>query len=435
MFIAILGAVVGLTAWRAVPHRSTERQRPMRPSKLVAAAQGAGMSPAGVAGLRLAVEPGRGRTAVPVRSVMLGVGIAVLALVAATTFGSSLDKLVDRPHLFGWAWDATLSDSAGYGNSREEVAHRVLDNDPNVDAWAGAFFGAAAVDGTNVPLLGVTPGASVHPPILEGRSIESTHEVVMGSSTLAQLGKDIGDSVTIGSGDEQEPLRIVGTATLPTIGIVHGAYTSLGVGAMVDRTLVPGYARSSEGREPGPNVIFVRFRDGVDHEAAMARLRREAPPIAEETGNIEVLGALRPAEIVNASDIGSSPTILAGVLVFAALASLALTLGSSVRRRRHDLALLKTLGFTRRQLASTVRWQASVTVVVGLVIGVPLGVIAGRWLWEVFARDLDVVPDPSTPFALLLVISALALVVGILAAAVPARAARRVRPARILRSE
>ena len=130
----------------------------------------------------------------PVRSVMLGVGIAVLALVAATTFGSSLDKLVDRPHLFGWAWDATLSDSAGYGNSREEVAHRVLDNDPNVDAWAGAFFGAAAVDGTNVPLLGVTPGASVHPPILEGRSIESTHEVVMGSSTLAQLGKDIGDS-------------------------------------------------------------------------------------------------------------------------------------------------------------------------------------------------------------------------------------------------
>jgi hypothetical protein len=434
-FVTVLGSVVGITAWRAVPHRSTRNQRPARPSKLVAAAQGAGMSPASVAGLRLAVEPGRGRTAVPVRSVMLGVGTAVLALVAATTFGSSLDALVDRPHLFGWAWDATLSDSAGYGNARVEVARKVLGRDPNVDAWTGAFFGAAAVDGSNVPLLGVTPGASVHPPILEGRSIESAHEAVMGSSTLAQLGKDIGDSVTIGTGDEQQTLRIVGTATLPTIGIVHGAYTSLGVGAMVDSALVPGSARSPDGREPGPNVIFVRFREGVDHGSAMARLRREAPPIAEETGNIEVLGALRPAEIVNASDIGASPTILAGVLVFAALACLALTLGSSVRRRRHDLALLKTLGFTRRQLAATVRWQASVTVAVGLVIGVPLGVIAGRWLWEVFARDLDVVPEPSTPFALLLVISALALVVGILAAAVPARAARRVRPARILRSE
>ena len=200
--------------------------------------------------------------------------------------------------------------------------------------------------------------------------------------------------MTIGTGDGQQTLRIVGTATLPTIGIVHGAYTSLGVGAMVDRTLVPGFARNSEGVDPGPNVIFVRFREGVDHGAAMARLRREAPPIAEETGAIEVFGALRPAEIVNASDIGASPTILAAVLVFAALASLALTLGSSVRRRRHDLALLKTLGFTRRQLAATVRWQASVTVVAGLVVGVPLGVIAGRWLWDVFARDLDVVPDP-----------------------------------------
>ena len=140
-----------------------------------------GLSPAGVAGLRLAVEPGRGRTAVPVRSVMLGVGIAVLALVAATTFGSSLNALVDRPHLFGWAWDATLVDSAGYGNARLDVAHKVLDRDPSIDAWAGAFFGTDELDGTNVPLLGVTPGASVHPPILEGRSIESAHEAVLGS--------------------------------------------------------------------------------------------------------------------------------------------------------------------------------------------------------------------------------------------------------------
>ena len=57
----------------------------------------------------------------------------------------------------------------------------MLDRDPSVDAWAGAFFGTDELDGTNVPLLGVTPGASVHPPILEGRSIESAHEVVLGS--------------------------------------------------------------------------------------------------------------------------------------------------------------------------------------------------------------------------------------------------------------
>jgi ABC-type lipoprotein release transport system permease subunit len=121
--------------------------------------------------------------------------------------------------------------------------------------------------------------------------------------------------------------------------------------------------------------------------------------------------------------------------VFAALASLALALGSSVRRRRRDLALLKTFGFTRRQLAATVCWQAIATVAAGLLVGVPLGIVAGRWLWNLFARELDVVPEPTTPVLLILAISALALLVGILAAAIPARVARRVQPARILRTE
>ena len=270
LLVALLGTVVGFTAWRASPHRGADDRPGARPSKLVTAAQGAGLSPAGVAGVRLAMEPGHGRTAVPVRSVMLGVGIAVLALVAATTFGSSLNALVDRPHLFGWAWDATLVDSSGYGNARLDVAHKVLDRDPGVDAWAGAFFGTDELDGTNVPLLGVTPGASVHPPILEGRSVESAHEIVLGSETLRKLGKDVGDTVTIGDGAAKQTLRIVGTATLPTIGIVHGAYTSLGVGAMVDTTLVPGYARAATtSGVVGPNVIFVRFREDVDHAATL----------------------------------------------------------------------------------------------------------------------------------------------------------------------
>ena len=232
--------------------------------------------------------------------------------------------------------------------------------------------------------------------------------------------------MTIGDGAAKQTLRIVGTATLPTIGIVHGAYTSLGVGAMVDATLVPGYARAATtSGVVGPNVIFVRFRDGCrprGHDrTASASVTADC---RHHRRHHRLRRAQRPAEIVNASDIGSSPTILAGTLVLAALASLALTLGSSVRRRRHDLALLKTLGFTRRQLAATVRWQASVTVAAGLLVGVPLGIIAGRWLWDVFARQLDVVPDPSTPFLLVLVISVLALVVGILAAAIPARVAR-----------
>ena len=64
-----------------------------------------------------------------------------------------------------------------------------------------------------------------------------------------------------------------------------------------------------------------------------------------------------------------------------AILALALTLTTSVRRRRRDLALLKTLGFTRRQLAATVAAQASIVALLGIVVGVPVGIVAGRSLW------------------------------------------------------
>ena len=44
---------------------------------------------------------------------------------------------------------------------------------------------------------------------------------------------------------------------------------------------------------------------------------------------------------------------------------LVLTLVASVRRRRRELALLKTLGFTHRQLAAVVAWQSTIAVALG----------------------------------------------------------------------
>ena len=51
---------------------------------------------------------------------------------------------------------------------------------------------------------------------------------------------------------------------------------------------------------------------------------------------------------------------------------------TSVRRRRRDLALLKTLGFTQRQLAAAVAWQATVIGAIGITLGIPLGMVLGH---------------------------------------------------------
>ena len=85
----------------------------------------------------------------------------------------------------------------------------------------------------------------------------------------------------------------------------------------------------------------------------------EAGPTALELV-ANVLPVQRPAEIVNYKSMGTMPVILAAGVAAGAVAGLGLALVASVRRRRRDLALLKTLGFTRRQLAATIAWQSTV---------------------------------------------------------------------------
>ena len=115
--------------------------------------------------------------------------------------------------------------------------------------------------------------------------------------------------------------------------------------------------------------------------------------------------------------------------------ALALTLVASVRRRRRDLALLKTLGFTRRQLAATVAAQASVVAVVGTVVGVPVGIVIGRWLWVAFAREISAVPRPTIPTVSIALVALGALVLVNVVAAVPGWQAARTPSATFLHAE
>ncbi len=115
--------------------------------------------------------------------------------------------------------------------------------------------------------------------------------------------------------------------------------------------------------------------------------------------------------------------------------ALGLTLASSVRRRRRDLALLKTLGFTRRQLTAAIAWQASVTAGIGAILGIPLGVVVGRELWTLFARSINAVPDPTVPVVSVALVGVGSLVFANLVAALPGRSAAQTSPALVLRAE
>jgi hypothetical protein len=123
-----------------------------------------------------------------------------------------------------------------------------------------------------------------------------------------------------------------------------------------------------------------------------------AVPDGEGKGDsVEPLPVQYPAEIENYRSIGDTPSVLALGLAAGASVALGLTLTASVRRRRRELAMLRALGFTGRQLRATIAWQASVAGVAGVVVGVPLGIVLGRWLWTLFARYINAVPEPTVP--------------------------------------
>jgi hypothetical protein len=361
---------------------------------------------------------------VPVAPAILGTVLASVVLMATITFGSSLTTLVSQPALYGWNWTFDLSS----GNTTGSVlnAAPVLDSDPAVAAWTGIWYATASIDRRAVPVIGMRPGSPIAPPLLSGQGLRAPDEVVLGAATLAALHKQVGDWVTVTDGGAAPfRLRIAGTATLPSLGVAGTLHTEMGTGAVLDYQHIPGATAAA------PNEILVTLRPGADVAAARKRLQPLVPP---QNGGV-ISGVQRPAEITDYRSMGIAPLILAGALAAGAIASLWLTLAASVRRRRADLALLKTLGLTRRQLAATVAWQSTVTVAAGALVGVPLGIALGRYLWDLFARQISVVPEPSVPMLTVIAVVAVALVAANLVAAIPGRIAARTPAAALLRAE
>jgi ABC-type lipoprotein release transport system permease subunit len=151
--------------------------------------------------------------------------------------------------------------------------------------------------------------------------------------------------------------------------------------------------------------------------------------------SVEVLSVQYPAEIENYRSIGATPEFLAGGLAVGAVVALGLTLTASVRRRRRDLALLKTLGFTQRQLAACVAWQSAIAVFIGAIAGIPLGIVLGRWLWILFARQIYAVPLATVPVLSLVFVGLGSLLLAYVVAALPGRYAARTPTALALRAE
>ena len=453
LFVLLSAICVGVILRRSptIARRARRLSAPLG-SRAGRAASDVGLPVTAVVGIRFALESPIERDSAPVRSALVGAVLAVTIAAATLTFGASLNTLVTNPPLYGWNWNYALGSN---GNGIPPQAARLLSRDPYVEAWSGDNFANAQIDGVTVPIILTTYRAKVTAPILSGHEVTGPNQIVLGAETMEQLHKHVGDTVIATYGTKKDypvyvprtKMTIVGTATLPAIGGTLTLHTSMGEGAIIPFSIEPPafmkYIHSKNETLDGYSTIFVRFKKDAPAAPALASIKKIARIGLKEIqatpngggSEVAVASVRYPAEIENYRAIGILPNLLALALAVGAVVALGLTLVASVHRRRRDLALLRTLGFTSRQLLSAVAWQASVAGAVGAVFGIPLGILAGRWLWTLFADNIYAVPRPTVPFLALVIVGLSSVILANLVAALPGRSAARTSAAQVMRGE
>jgi len=233
----------------------------------------------------------------------------------------------------------------------------------------------------------------------------------------------VGDTVHADGPDGSHNYRVVGRAVFPRLDspqpVANGAaMTGSGLSQILNRN----------NPENGSPYLVVRTARGADVAAVERR-------VAGLSVVDRPFGPTLPVEVDRLRRVNWLVVTLAVLLIVLALLAVGHALVTSVRRRRRDLAVLKTLGFVRRQIRGAVAWQATTLATVGLVVGVPVGVIVGALVWRQVADGLGVSTTPPIPSLAIALVIPGALIATNLLAWFPARAAARTQPAVAFRTE
>jgi hypothetical protein len=422
MAVLVIAVVIGCVAAARSARVAAAGHVPRRQSfwSRVAAVAGNGLAPAAATGVHMATEPGRGKSAVPLRSAVFGAAFGVLGVTTILIFTANLGHLAATPREFGDTFDFwTETTNIQQCNPPDSGISRMpgVTSDAVLCYTNLTFAGHPTFAWATVPVKG-----TVAPELVSGRPPETSAEVALGAATLRSLGKHVGDTVST-TGAHGKPVvdRIVGQAVFPELAdpqpVADGAWFT-----------PEGWFANGATTEEFTRYIVGTYAPHAD-PAAIGRA------VVAQPGTTPVTSARRlPVEISRLRDINWFPRATATLLAILALIAIAHALVTGTRRRRRDLAVLKTLGFVRAQVRHTVGWEATTLAVVGLVFGIPIGLVAGSALWRAIADSVGVPVALVVPAGLFLLIPAAILVVNAIAL-VPARSAARLRPAVALRTE
>jgi hypothetical protein len=417
-----LGVVGGLALWRV--RRSPLADSTLRVSALGRTAARSGAPTPVVSGLSFT----SGTPGAPGRAAVGGVLLGVLGVVATVVFGASVARLQAAPHLYGWGWDAIIEGADLSDLGDEPFDTRELVADPDLTA-VGTVITQLSVTIDGVPEFATATRdvkGHLRPVVVAGRAPVEADEIALGGDTADRVGAGLGDTLDVGLGDSTAPMAVTGIVALPVSqdggSSASGAYFS---GAAADQL---GFDDLCEYGDSCSRAVGLVLDEGV---AASTISERYQDPERD----IAVYFPTPPPEVERLTAVQDLPTYLAGFLALLAAIGVSFAAATTVRRRRADLAVLRTLGMTARQLRTVISSLVLALTCGGALAGSVLGLVVGRQVWRAVAASVSLPFAPDLPLAAAVAVPALAVLLAQVTATLSRRAAGRTPAAIVLRTE
>jgi FtsX-like permease family len=404
--------------------------RPARRSAIALGLARAGAPVPLVIGSRFAFEAGRGRSAVPVRPALAGAIVGVLGVLAAFTFTAGVTDAASHPERFGQT--IALESGIGFnGQSPPGVRHALaaVARDPAVNGLNDALIAVAYSGNISLTTYSIAPVAGKQIPVVltAGRLPARAGQIVLAPSSARQLGAAVGSVVPVSGGKGTHRYTVTGIGFVP-----EGPHNGYAEGAWV----TPAGYQQIFGRAHYLykfRVAMVSVRPGADVAAVGKRISKAASRAAHQPAQFGIPPP--PDEVRQIRDVSVLPVALSGFLALLAAGAVGHALATAVRRRRHELGVLRALGLTRPQSWLVVITQASLLALIGLAFGVPLGLALGRRLWRQVAETTPLAYHPPLAVWALLLIVPAGLLVANLLAVWPGHRAAGLRSGQVLRTE
>jgi putative ABC transport system permease protein len=344
------------------------------------------------------------RTAATSTALLIGVTLVTMMSTGAASARMSADSLLDEQ----FPYDVSVSASSP--DYVTDLRAAVADTSGIADT---ALVTSATVTLGDVPDSGVVAvdpdelTAVVNVPEEAGRLTEGS--ILLTQTTADELSLGAGDPVTVSSADGSVDLTVV----ITTADALNHTITA----ADLARVNVPA--------EDTMTDIWAHI-SGAEATTVLGEVQ---DAVAQVDGGAFVMGpAAQAAQFRQVVDVILGIVVgLLAVAVVIALIGVTNTLSLSVIERTRESATLRAIGLSKEQLRGMLAVEGVLIAGVGAILGIVLGLVFG---WAGAATALSIMGDVryAVPWADMGVVLAVALVAGLLASVIPARAAARTSP-------